>query len=147
MAWSSDGSLLASGAKDGSVFIWPTRANSGEDEIPGDWTPLGFSTDGRSLAAIHPSGTVSFFNLETRESERELPGKPVDAGPFGLAAAANPGLSVLTRADGPGALEILDLADGQRRVLRAARGRHRDLALSPDGRQLVAAMGNQRILW
>ena len=44
---------MASGAKDGSVKLWRTRVESKEETIPGQWQPLAFSKDGRTLAALN----------------------------------------------------------------------------------------------
>ena len=52
MAFAADGQGIISGAKDGTIRLWPTNAATREKFYEGDWMPIKFSQDGRMLAAI-----------------------------------------------------------------------------------------------
>ena len=72
MAFAADGQGIISGAKDGTVRLWPTNAAARERFYEGNWMPIKFSKDGRMLAAINDQSKFVLLNLRTGEPEDSL---------------------------------------------------------------------------
>lgn len=71
VAFAPDGQTLLSGGKDGGLNVWPVQAGRQDELLPAPWIPLAFSSSGRSVAALNPSGSLGLFNLATREAEQQ----------------------------------------------------------------------------
>ena len=72
VAFTANGQGLISGAKDGTVRLWPTNAAAREKLYEGNWTPIKFSKDGQVLAAIDDQSKFVLLNLKTGEPEDQL---------------------------------------------------------------------------
>ena len=72
VAFTADGQGIISGAKDGTVRLWPTNAAAREKFYEGNWMPIKFSKDGRMLAAINDQSRFVLLNLRTAEPEDSL---------------------------------------------------------------------------
>jgi WD40 repeat protein len=160
LAFSHDGTLLASGGQDGDIRIWDWRAkrlvltaNAPKNNLLG----VAFAPDSRRVAAVGSDGRLRLWDLGI---EQGVPIYDYTALPeYNAVAAANPrssncwvwGLSFL--ADGELIVELaghsfhrFDVRTGKRLgtlveadVLRAVRGG--EVRLSPDGRRLAVLDG------
>lgn len=86
LAWSPDGSLVATVARDGSCRVW--RADGGDEEAryegfaEGEGIAVAWSRDGRALFVREGDGALVEWSLESGEARRrwamELPPAPVN---------------------------------------------------------------------
>jgi len=153
LTFSSDGRTIISGAKDGSVRLWPTNHVSKDKYIAGEWSPLRVSSDGRILAALREN-TFGLLNLRTGEVEDEIslnnaqePGRasrPVHFPGLGNLVSTNLGVFV-EPIRGPARIwnfrtkEYWDLKTGNKPF--------RSLTLSPDGLSLVSSTEPNSLEW
>lgn len=132
VAFSKDGSMVASAGRDGAVRIWPlTRAGSPEVFVPGGgtvWT-VAFSGDGRSLLAGCDDGWVRLWDRERKGVVRRFAGiGGVFAGDGNVVATVH---SRPVFWDAPGAVELWDVLTGERRGTLPGPGKC--IASSPGG--------------
>ncbi len=71
LAFSHRGSLLASGARDGSVFVWLLQKNGHGDPLGGASTghlisSISWRPDDCALAAVNSKGTITIWNFKIR---------------------------------------------------------------------------------
>jgi len=147
VAFTPDGQSLVSGAKDGGVKIWPTHHVPTDDVLAGDWQPLAFSPEGRTLAALsREAGAVALFNLKTREPERQI---PLETSRFGSPAGVSVSGDLKTMAEGlrDGEVKLWNLQTREATTLRGLGGPVNLVALSPDGRELVTGGFGQPLRW
>ena len=154
VAYSPDGEFLASGAKNGGLNLWPSRPSGKEDVLAGAWQPLGFSPDGRQLAAVDRQGKVAFINLATREPDEEFPRDiPAPAfprnpwPPFTRNLALSGDFNVLAQGLEDGTVKLWHRETGETHVLKVSDRRVSSVSLSPDGRQLIAGGPDQGLSW
>jgi WD40 repeat protein len=158
LTFTPDGQALASGAKEGAVKWWPTRVQSKEDVIAGTWQPLAFSPDSRTLAALNRERSIVFLNLTTREAEQQFPWEapadsgrfrfgPPSMGPGARSLAVSADLRVIVRAMDDGGIWHVNTATHETNVLKTVDGPVEVLALSPDGRLLVAGGRGRSLRW
>jgi WD40 repeat protein len=72
LAFSVDGSMLASGSLDGTIRLWNTATGESIAELPGhmeETSDVAFSPDGRTLASVNEKVSVKLWHVATR---REL---------------------------------------------------------------------------
>ena len=71
LAFSHRGMLLASGAKDGSVFVWFLQINGDGDPVGGAFAgdlvgEIAWRPDDSALAAVNAKGGVTVWNFKIR---------------------------------------------------------------------------------
>jgi WD40 repeat protein/Skp family chaperone for outer membrane proteins len=150
VAFSPDGSLLASGCTDQSVWIW--RVEGGEclgiweghaDEV---WS-VAFSPDGETLASGSRDGTVRLWKVSggtllctLQEHARPVPVSSVAFSPDGRTLASGAGDNIVRLWEVPEGNLLCTLKKHRQSV--------RSVAFSPDGTTLVSGSGDDTVcLW
>ncbi|MEU6424272.1 BTAD domain-containing putative transcriptional regulator [Microbispora sp. NPDC046973] len=153
LAFSPDGSRLAAAGTDGAVGLWDLRTRTHIASFPGPLMPTGpgeiharaaaFSRDGRLLASVvrdaalaSSRGVVVVWDVASRrpvfQRQRERLTDAMALSPDGTRIAVGVG---------EGAVELWDLRDGSRRILKGHREEVVALAFSPDQAFLVSTTG------
>ena len=146
VAFSPDGSTMFTGAKDGSVDIWTMPPKPKNDLLEGSFVPLAFSNDSRVLAALdEEKGSIVFVDSLSKSIKNELrierrsfrsPARYALSADFKILAAAHRNhvslYNTLSR-------ERVELETGEAPVF--------ELALSPDGSQLVTGAFGGAFQW
>ncbi len=148
MAFSPDGSVLATGARDGSIVLWATDTGKPigapltghRAQIFG----LAFSPDGRILASGSEDRTVILWDVKTGTAiGRPLTGHgtwPVGYSSWGLSVAFSPDGGTLASAAKDGTVILWDVA-GRRAAGAPLRGHSAPpmaIAFSADGSSLIS---------
>ncbi len=141
LAFSPDGQRVISGCKDGTVSTWPASYSQSDEFLPGNWTPLHFSEDGRILAALKDEDTLAMLNIKTREVEAEIPlrpGGPRFPNPFAQRVLTKD-LRLLAEPGNAGIVRLWNLQARELTELQTTQLRLDTLALSPDGFSLLTS--------
>jgi WD40 repeat protein/serine/threonine protein kinase len=80
VAFAPDGQTLVSGDRVGHVNLWATQRLKEEDILPETSQPLGFSKDGRTLAALTLDNGVVFYDAKTKQPKLQFPVDAVSPG-------------------------------------------------------------------
>jgi WD40 repeat protein len=161
VAFSADARSVLSGAKDGTVRLWPTNTASRERLHEGNWTPIKFSKDGRVLAAIDDQSRFALLNLRTGEPEDSLQLSKI---PFNVwSGAISDDLRVLVNPLPDGGFRVWDLQSMKSADLRSPdtfksgqtnplvdirKPMHKSwTTISPDGTTLLTGGGRDSVLW
>ena len=147
VAFSPNGTMLASGGMDNAVWLWDIH--SGQDIAPlkehedGVWT-VAFSPDGATLASGSDDNTINLWNVASRKRKARLEGHTSSV----FAVAFSPDGKRLASASRDGTVKLWDPQTG--RVLDTMKGHSHmvfHVAFSPDGRTLASDSMGEVKLW
>lgn len=146
VAFSPDGSTLATGSEDGKVRLWNVKSAALEQTLTGqsgDVTSLSFSPDGETLASGGTNKTVILWNARTGALKGSI-----DIGEVVLTVAFSPDGKLLA-VGGLRHVRLLDSKVGEQKSLLALSGTFvRSVVFSPDGSLLASASdGDPITIW
>ena len=144
---SPTGTMLATGAKDGSITLWSVPELGATRRLaahPGEVTALAFSRDGKRLGSCSKQGSLRLWDAKTGKLTREVTG--LDE--YGCRALAfSPDGGTLYLAQGTW-VELFDARNGKKLATLKGEQNIASLVLSPSGDRLaVAAHGKELVLW
>lgn len=150
-AWSPDGKTLAASSVDKSVVFFDAATGRRLRQLQGNSsaaTSLAYAPDGRTLAAGSENGTITVWNCKTAKMVRQF--RAEDRGPIGRvwSLAYTPDGKGLISAGEDKIIRLWDPATGKE--VRRFTGHKKDVrcaVLSPDGRTLISAAGEEIRLW
>ena len=138
VAFSPDGTTIASGSRDGSVRIWDaaTGRQLRELEGHGDWVyGVAFSPDGTTIASGSGDASVRIWDAATGRQLRKLEGY----GGAVCGMAFSPDGTTIASGSGDASVRIWDAATGrQLRKLEGHGGAVCGVAFSPDGTTIAS---------
>jgi WD40 repeat protein len=145
VAFSRDGTLVASASTDGVVKVWEVAtarqrfAFRGSASGTGETNRLAFSPDSRRLAAAGPGHSVRIWDTATGRELLALAGHKADV--VGVSYSSNGRRLASTSRDGT--VRVWDAATG--RTLLVLRDYAVSVAFSPDGRRIVSGGGDRTV--
>ncbi|KAB2349486.1 WD40 repeat domain-containing protein [Actinomadura rudentiformis] len=151
VVFSKDSGRLATFANDRTVRVWSTGSTLDPFvlRMPTESARgVAFAPDGRSLAGVSGDGTLNVWNLDAGAS-------PVTStlgahsGRYGRSISADGRYVAGLAADGDDTVVVWDTVRGGAPILdrRLARGEAQAVALSPDGRKVIAAGRGPTRMW
>lgn len=146
VAFSPDGTLMATGSKDMKVRLWDPATGIVQRTLEGHTGSVygvSFSLDGAFAASASWDGTILVWDLATGGS-RSLKGHKNKV----LAAVFSPDGQFVASASWDKTVRLWELAQGQSRILKGHTGRVSDVAFSPDGKLVASGSWDKTIrLW
>ncbi len=146
MAFSPEGRVLASAGGDGKVTLWSVtgwRERRTISSVAGECLAVAFSADGTLLATGWADRTTRLFEVSTGQSRGLLRGH--DDSVTGVAFSADG--RTLATASRDGSVKLWDFMARQQRLSLEAGAPLRDVAFSPDGKNLAACGRLGVTLW
>ncbi|HBO46371.1 MAG TPA: hypothetical protein DD670_21075, partial [Planctomycetaceae bacterium] len=138
VAFSPDGTFLATGSKDKTVRLWETATGRmiwAKREHLAEVNSVAFSPDGKTLASAGDDRTIRLWNVETGEAIRTLAGHAA-----GIRAISFDPEGRLASAGHDRTIRVWDVASGETVQQWDAPGESiMTLAFSPDGKWLATA--------
>jgi RNA polymerase sigma factor (sigma-70 family) len=148
IAFSTDGTTLASGCRDGSVRIWDAASGTELHNLPGhgrEVHSVAYSTHGNLLASGSWDNTIRLWDPKTGKDRLPL------AGHHGTvsALASSPDGKTAASAGHDATIRLWELSTSKElRVLRGHTANSPSLAFSPDGKLLASAGEDKTVrLW
>ncbi len=147
VAFSPDGSVLASISHDFSVSLWDTKAQELGKKLEGHTQPIldvAISANGTILASTSLDGTIRLWQISDGMERRVILGDPVGM----LAVAISPDERFIAGASVTGVISVWDVASGHLlRTLEGDMNNNGMLTFSPDGSLIAAGKGENLQLW
>ncbi len=147
VAFSSDGTKIASGSEDRTVIIWDVETGQCLHSLEGQervWS-VAFSPDGRKIASGSEDRTVKLWDVETGQCLRTLEGHAQQV----RSVAFSPDGRKIASGSEDRTVRLWDVKMGQ--CLRTLEGHAQQVwsvAFSPDGKKIASASEDQTIkLW
>ena len=158
--FSRDGSLLASGSRDGTAIIWSTKTwkathtlrNSEKSSLPVGWSntveDVAFSPDGQTLALASYEGTVKLWDVATGKLRETLKGHSNAV----MAVVFSPDGRTLASGSSDQTVRLWNV-ESRRELMQLDPGGVelgpwvQSLAFSPEGRGLLAGAGRGVAFW
>jgi eukaryotic-like serine/threonine-protein kinase len=139
IAFSPNGSVVATGARDRAVILWDAATGSALQSLRnhGSWIrALSFSPDGRQVAVLESVGGINHWNWQSERLSRRLGNsggrcEVIDYSPDGRLLAGGTVLGHVILWDTKNGKQVAVLAGGSTTI--------RSLKFSPDSRHLAAA--------
>jgi WD40 repeat protein/serine/threonine protein kinase/class 3 adenylate cyclase len=146
LAFSLDGTYLASASKDGEVKLWDAHRRPAETGLSGAWLPMAFSPTGQHLLVLHFDKRLRLWDRSAR-TETVIEGISVENVMLQSPTASVDGKTFAMAKPGEG-IEVWDLSLRQPISRIPWHGEDvKALKLSPDGRLLaVSGRGRTTIL-
>jgi WD40 repeat protein len=152
VAFSPDGSMLATLGPDGTARIWSvaTRQEIGAPMTVGgrgaQTGAVAFSPDGRTLVTVGAGGRIQLWSVATHKPD----GRPMAAGPATIVVAFSPGGATMATGGSDGSVRLWDVATQQEigTPMTADAQPVYAAAFGPGGSVLATAGGDGRVrLW
>jgi WD40 repeat protein/predicted MPP superfamily phosphohydrolase len=148
VAFSPDGRLLVSAAKDGSIRVWDARKGSllRVIDIEPSWViALAFSPDSEILASVSDGGPLRIWDVRRGDLVRVLEGRAA----WYYSVAFSAGGDLLGAAGADGSIRVWDARKGSLlSTISAPTGPYMCMAFSPDGSAVASTSDDDSIrIW
>ncbi len=149
VGFSPDGSILASGSRNGSIKLWDVATGERRSTLTwpgGDVDALAFSPDGATLASGDEAGVVSLWDVAANRKPHKLKGHEGAV----LSVAFSPDGRLVASGSGDATIKLWDLWTGGRELqaLAGHQGPVTSVAFLPDGLALASESGDGTVkIW